>query len=129
MSLDLGITTGWAVFKYGEKEYELALCGDADQYALGDRLVWITGAYGIDILVVAEKPVVMRGELGDKLKNVVDVAEDHFDGAMEYVDPGTWKPTPVAKTPLPRGWNAHQKDATHLGMWFCVYKLHLQGAS
>lgn len=115
LSLDLGVTNGWAVLNLdGPLEDCIVESGSTD-LALLER--WLT-----TLLIlrrprwsVAEKPVIIRGPLGDQMHEAISITERVLSHQVEMWTPSQWKPHPLAKTPLPRGLTPHERDAIRLG--------------
>jgi hypothetical protein len=122
LTLDLGVTTGWAIFR------ERALEDYGQATNLSHSLPLLLTQYLPDI-VVAERPLIIRGPLGDQLGKIVALAHFYLDGArrtLEYIEPSDWKPTPASKEVCPRGTSQHEKDAIRIGHWY--YRFKLQGS-
>lgn len=115
LAIDLGITTGYAVFildneepvEYGEIAYE----------ELGHRLTQIKLAHLVSYSV-CERPVIIRGKLGSQLESALSTTRAVFDHQVRFVDPAQWKQTPFKSSPCPRGTSTHVKDSIRLGRWF-----------
>ena len=111
--LDVGITTGYAVFFL-----------DGRLHARG----WIKpltymGAQNLLLktmpsIIVVEFPVIVRGKLGTELEKVCQAVREVFNRQIREVTPSEWKQTPYAKTPCPRGASTHERDAIRIGRYF-----------
>lgn len=114
LSLDLGITTGYAVIWANGELHESGNLNSG--FMVTSLAEWIT------ILQpsrsVAELPVIVRGKLGDELQTVVDATKKALTRQVDLVDPAEWKQTPWKKHPLPRGLSTHERDAIRLGLWY-----------
>jgi hypothetical protein len=124
LSLDPGITTGWALVSTRDKSVKG--CGNLHPEDLGhalDRLVRCTHKSGnlLDAVVEKMPAPTTSGNLATNLEFVRHTI-DHwlveiFDLSVTYILPGTWKTSRVAITAvLPEEWNGklltqHQKDA------------------
>lgn len=122
LSLDLGSVTGWAALTGSG---ELIESGNVDDSEFKSRLELLLNNFAPDYVVV-EEPVIYHGPLGRTLQKVVDEMKSTVRDPI-YVRPGQWKPHPMSQTPLDGIVSPHERDAIHLGMWYC--KLHLQGSS
>jgi hypothetical protein len=118
LSLDLGITTGYAIYNlYGP---ELVEYGDIDEEVFPDTLQRMIRAHTFSYSV-AERPVIFRGELGDRLQSIVSWTTGYLYPELLFVDPARWKPTPYSRAEVPKGISQHSKDAIRLGLWFENY--------
>ena len=125
LSLDVGVTTGYAVHYF--HPFSLIETGtlhaDVLRKHLDDLKLLHMPSY-----TVAERPVIVRGPLGDQLENVMSIVRVMFDHQVEFVDPATWKQTPFSEVKCPSGLTPHERDAIRLGAWFCdTLKKRLQG--
>jgi hypothetical protein len=123
LSLDLGITTGYAVFTYPDQVLQAFGCLEDRDYELA--LKELRDYYRVSYSV-AERPVVIRGKLGDRLQKVIASTERELMRQVEMVDPHRWKNTPYLKADLPPGGrkSPHEKDAIRLGLWYMGTQLH-----
>jgi hypothetical protein len=124
MPLDLGVTTGWALFRLPDTDpiaHGTFHADDAHE-ELRKLLVEQMPSYS-----VAEKPVLGQGgPIGEALENVVALTRLVFTRQVDFVQPADWKSTPAAKTPCPRGLTTHERDAIRLGRWYIGYRLQVR---
>jgi hypothetical protein len=120
LSLDVGLTTGWAVhdtrstlLAYGEVDFAEERLVRFEE--LRDK--WMPS------WTVVEPPVIERGVLGDQLSEVIHEVKLTFNRQIVNVLPAQWKPHPLASTPCPRGTTTHMKDAIRLGVWYIAVRL------
>jgi len=123
LALDLGITTGFAVFStlggYSDKPGEPELLGYwhlfEEEYQKGiedlDRLHNFS-------FVVAEEPIIFRGKLGTRLLRIVTQTMAAFGDRLTMVDASRWKSTPFKTAPIPPCPSPHVRDAIRLGLWY-----------
>lgn len=116
LALDLGITTGYAVFKMDGSEDPVEY-GEILEHDLGDRLRQIMLGHLISYSV-CEDPVIVRGGLGDRLAALLAVVNIVCTRQVKHIGPAQWKQTPFSRTPCPRGTSTHVKDAIRLGRWY-----------
>jgi hypothetical protein len=118
LSLDLGITTGYAVYDlYGPV---LVDYGDIEEEEFSGTLQRLVRAH-TPSYSVAERPVIFRGELGDRLQKIINGTTFCLYPELLLVDPARWKPTPYGKAEVPKGISQHARDAIRLGLWFENY--------
>lgn len=114
ISLDLGLTTGYAVF---DIEDNLVEWGDFAEDDYGHQLQTLvhkhTPSYS-----VAERPVIFRGELGDRLTEITLATGAILGTQVKWVTASAWKPTPFSRVECPEGCSVHARDAIRLGSWF-----------
>src|SRR5262245_15939845 len=113
LTLDIGVTTGYAVFVNRE------LVDYSQTTVLSEALPQLLSRHIPDVVVV-EQPVIYRGELGDKLGQIMAIAHYFLDGARRtvlYIDPAEWKNSPAKRYDCPKGTSAHEKDAIRMGKW------------
>lgn len=118
LALDLGITTGYAV--YETPGSHLLDYGDISEESFIQGIRGLTLQYTPEN-VVAESPVVFRGELGDRLQEIIIQTRNLLHPHVLFVDAARWKPTPFAKAKCPKGLSQHARDAIRLGLWFENY--------
>lgn len=118
LSLDLGITTGYAV--YQKPGPHLIACGDIGEDKFDLDLKALVRKF-TPAEVVVEAPVIVRGELGNRLQALVTHAHVILHPHVLFVDAARWKPTPFAKAECPKGLSQHARDAIRLGLWFDNY--------
>jgi len=116
LSLDLGVTTGFAVLDVNppEDEYGVIEHGVITLSALEHELHRIMLNH-MPRLSVAEKPLIVRGKLGDQLQSTISITERVLYHQVQMWTPSQWKSHPLAKNPLPRGLTPHERDAIRLG--------------
>jgi len=115
LALDIGITTGWAVWAHVQDEWTLFSWGEIYEEGYGAQLKHIVHSYKITSSI-AERPVIIRGPLGDRLLNLMTTTEAVLS-PLKVVDAANWKPSPSKNFPCPAGTSAHEKDAIRLGHW------------
>lgn len=118
LSLDLGITTGYAV--YQRPGTHLIAYGDIEEERFDLDLRELVRQF-TPAEVVVEAPVIVRGELGNRLQTLVTYAHVILHPHVLFVDAARWKPTPYAKAECPKGLSQHARDAIRLGLWFDNY--------
>lgn len=122
LSLDVGITTGFAVLSLPSFDApDLIENGAVQKHGLREELKRLLRQYLISYSV-AERPVIVRGPLGDNLQECMAIVNAELPRQVEWVDPAQWKSTPFAKTPCPRNLTPHERDAIRLGRWY-AYRL------
>lgn len=123
LTLDLGLTTGFAVL---EADGTILTHGTFDWSTLVANCVELLCVYS-PRWVVAETPVIIRGPLGDKLTYVVSETRKAIPDLVE-IDPAQWKNSWWSDAPTPRpknkkGISQHQKDALRMGWWYLDVEL------
>lgn len=115
IALDLGITTGFAVL---DQKGEFVDWGTIDYDDYESDLKHLRDRYRVS-WSVAERPVIVRGSLGDRLQEVVAITSRELMAQVVLVDPSSWKQTPwsKAKPPAPK-LTTHERDAARLGLWY-----------
>lgn len=119
LTLDLGVTTGWAFFRGGGLESGTI----TDHY---NDLPNLLSDKGPDVIVVEKPLIVGRGELATKLQRIIALFDFHAQGRrweIVEVSPGQWKPTPEGKAPTPKKLTQHERDAIRMGLWYFRYGL------
>jgi hypothetical protein len=118
LTLDLGVTTGWAFFA-GRLEYGTI----TDHYKFLPELVRDLDPTEI----IVEKPLIVgNGSLATKLQKIIALTDYAIQGRtwqVVEVRPGQWKPTPEGKAPVPKGITQHERDAIRIGLWYLRYGL------
>lgn len=125
LSLDLGITTGYAFLECpwdSPAHPGVITSGNLHILLLQDELKKLLLKYK-PRWSVCEDPIIIRGELGDNLEEAKRIVRNVFYKQIEFVNPASWKPHPLAKTPLPGQLTPHQRDAIRLGI---VYRAKLK---
>jgi hypothetical protein len=121
LALDLGYTTGWAYFKNAKvREVGTFVIEDADEQYVEIRTL------GRPVHVVIEKPVIIRGLLGDEMAGLIARTEAEYGNTIYSVSPSQWKPHPITRQTRPhlKGYSQHEKDAICIGAWYLF--VHLQ---
>jgi len=120
LALDLGRTTGYALWAAPDKVAKVGSFKDPDEGYLMLRTL------GTPENIVVEKPIVIRGELGNEMAGLIARTESEF-GDITYVTAAQWKPHPLIKRirNTTGNFNPHEKDALCIGAWFI--HVHLQG--
>jgi len=116
IALDLGLTTGYAVLDMGNNLHGHGVFTEED---LDTGIVLLLSKY-TPTYTVCERPVVFRGELGDKLQKVILTADRLLSpfGTNKWIGPDVWKPTPHGRAEVPKKITAHERDAIRMGLWF-----------
>jgi len=128
VALDIGITTGVAVYWYGGKDlrgelrYTLEETEVLSPDFLRDGIKRIIRQYMISYSV-AELPLIVRGPLGNDLQECVNIVRAELPHQCEWVAPSQWKGTPSSKIKCPRGLTAHERDAIRIGHWYMATRL------
>lgn len=122
LSLDLGRTTGWAVWKDENHIYKYGQTTNLE--ALFQKI----REYGQPQHVVVEKPIVIRGPLGDEMTGLIARIEAEY-GNIIYLTAAQWKPHPLVKDFLHEirtlKISVHARDALCIGCY--ALNLCLQG--
>lgn len=115
LALDIGITTGFAIL-YNEPGMTIV-----EEYGeiMEDWYQETLKSFNARLIShsIAERPVIIRGQLGDRLAHLIAVTEEELPG-VKMVDPAQWKSSPAKDHPTPRGTSTHIKDAIRLGVWY-----------
>lgn len=114
LSLDIGITTGYAVHNF---EGELLEYGEITEHALKQEVARLRDQYKVS-RSVAERPIIIRGRLGDRLAKLIFIVESELMRQVQMIDSAQWKPSPSKKHPTPQGTSTHVKDAIRIGHWY-----------
>lgn len=115
LALDIGITTGWAVYHVETKD--LLEYGEISEHSFRQELKVLRDRHVVSYSV-AERPVIIRGRLGDRLQKLIAIVDQELMRQVEYIEASRWKPTPAAKYQTPRGTSQHTKDAIRIGYWY-----------
>lgn len=120
LALDLGRTTGYAWWYHRDKVGKVGHFKDPNEGYLLLRTM------GQPQHVVVEKPIVIRGELGNEMAGLIARTEAEY-GNITYVTAAQWKPHPLIKKIRQNSgkFNVHERDALCIGAWFI--HVHLQG--
>ena len=123
LALDIGYTTGWAYFKNSKvRTVGAFVIEDADEAYTHIRTL------GQPVHVVVEKPVIIRGPLGDTMAGLIARTEAEYGDHIYYVSPSQWKPHPLVRDMKAKiknlGYTQHEKDAVCIGAWYLF--VHLQ---
>lgn len=117
LSIDPGVTTGWAVLTGDGAVVE---SGNLKPEDVADGLAAILMRRAIQAVVVEKFPVGASGGLSDTLRDVVLLIDAVLLGARlrpERVTPGVWKTSSEPKVTAP-GLTQHERDAIRMGRWF-----------
>lgn len=128
LSIDPGITTGWALLGDDGKILATSVWGTDELQPSLDQLIRAVHAAGTTITAVVEKmPPGVFGELARKLERVratiMNEVETVYELPVYEIAPGEWKPSRVAKTTkVPWKFTngplvIHQKDAIRMGRY------------
>lgn len=122
LSLDIGVTTGWAVI---EGDY-LHDYGQFPEDTFSNLLNVVIERYKPEF-IVAEKPLIMLGELGAKLQKKINQTNYRLDGRRGFIwiRPSDWKDSRQSNWAVPKGSSQHEKDAIRMAQW---YRFQLQGS-
>lgn len=117
LSLDVGLTTGYCV----QSEFKVLSLGnivwDGNAQALRALLKHVLEDTMPDRCLI-ERPVIMRGELGDSLQAVLNAITGMRLPPCEYCQPSEWKPA-FGKVKVPTaGVTVHERDAYRMGRWW-----------
>lgn len=125
LSLDLGITTGYAVifFSWWSEDHLVEVNPTVVEYGDIHYDVYLPQLRALMLhnkvnYSVAERPVIIRGKLGNQLQEVIDHTSYILSRQVEFVDPTQWKSTPFKKHPTPPKISPHARDAIRLGVWY-----------
>jgi hypothetical protein len=119
---DLGVTTGWASF--ADDDWEPAAHGNfpVENFELAWEQVILL--WGLPQIVVVEKPIIVRGNLGTVLEGLLYTANKFLsEHNVVEVEPSEWKPHPIGSSPCPRGLTPHERDAIRMGRWYIATRL------
>jgi hypothetical protein len=112
--LDVGVTTGYShwrgedLFDYGSVSLE-----GLEKYVKNAALYPSPLSFS-----VAERPVIIRGKLGDQLQEAISIVDRVLMRQVEWISHSDWKSHPLAKSLCPRGTSQHEKDAIRIGRWW-----------
>jgi len=113
LTLDVGLTTGYALF------WENGVSEEHGEILLEDllnRLVDIKLNWEITKCVV-ETPVIIRGQLGTQLQDAMGIVTKLFPNAHQIVA-ADWKQHPLSVAYVQSGTSQHEKDALRIGIWW-----------
>lgn len=113
--LDIGITTGYAVFTIETRD--LMEYGEITEHAYRQELKRLRDQHTVS-RSIAERPLIVRGPLGNRLQKLIAITDQELMRQIEYCEAKDWKPSPAAKKPTPRGTSQHIKDAIRIGYWY-----------
>lgn len=121
LSLDLGRTTGWGLWKDENHAFKYGQTTDIEALFMKIR------EYGQPKHVVVEKPVVIRGPLGDEMTGLIARTEAEYGDSIIYVTAAQWKPHPLVRDFLHEirtlKVSVHTRDALCIGCYalnFCL---------
>lgn len=119
LALDIGITTGYAVYSVGAHGIppKLKEIGDIQEENFEQTVKYLRDKYTVSYSV-AERPVIMRGDLGNRLARLIAITDHELSHQIRFIDPSRWKSSPARKAPTPRGTSQHVKDAIRIGVWY-----------
>lgn len=119
LSIDVGITNGLALFTMnGKLIHTWAVYVDDLEHFLSGSAVPLSLSR-----VVAERPIVYRGPLGEQMARALGIVDRFFDDVY-WVEASWWKSHPLAGI-RDTGVSIHERDAIALGRVF--YRRELQG--
>jgi hypothetical protein len=116
--LDVGVTTGYALFLYREDtdSWFMEESGDVELEHLYGWLV-MQDVRNPGMEVVVELPGgKTRGTLARKLREAEAAVREVFPHAT-HITPSMWKSSPAARLKADGG-SQHQRDAIRIGLWF-----------
>ena len=120
LTLDLGLTTGYAVLNNNGK---VIFKGKYDWRDQERSLKLLLSAY-TPTHVLAETPVIIRGPLGEKLDHVVSQVRLIVGSDLIEIDPARWKNSWWGGVRFPgRKMSRHVQDAIRMGWWFLEVEL------
>lgn len=119
LALDLGVTTGYAVFS---ESGDLVDYGEITFDQFEENLKWLRDQWFVS-WSVAEVPVVFRGPLGKKLEMVTAITRRELMRQVDEVEASAWKQTSFKTYKVPRGVSQHVRDAIRLGAWYISKRL------
>lgn len=67
---------------------------------------------------IIEAPVVVRGDLGDRLQQVISATKRVVMGSGEWIQPSDWKQLQIPLPTALRGKTAHERDAYRMCQWW-----------
>lgn len=121
LAIDLGRTTGYA-YLVKNRVKTFGTFTDVDEGYVGLRTL------GEPNFVIVEKPILIRGPLGDEMAALIARTEAEYGNTIEYVTAAQWKPHPIthqARKKL-KGYSEHEKDAICIGLWFWWTRLQVE---
>lgn len=123
LSLDLGVTTGWAVFE--SDIWYPSIHGTCSVEDFASQMDEIELIWGRAEKIVLEKPIIVRGNLGNILEGLLWIAHQvlrEHENVVE-VQPSEWKPHPIASSPVKKGITVHERDAIRIGRWYLATRV------
>lgn len=117
LALDVGLTTGYAVLDIENNLVEYGIILE-DEYA--EHLMALVHTHTFSY-IVGERPVIFRGDLGNRLTSIIMVTHNLFGEKVKWVGPDAWKPTPFGRAEVPDKIETHTKDAIRLGLWYSAW--------
>lgn len=121
LSVDLGVTTGLALF---DTQGGYLWSGTETVDALEKKLKYLLEAFMVTHVVV-ERPVIIRGEIGDELQKALLIVERAITTPLPmYVEANWWKSHPLAKRDVPDKSSIHVRDAIRMGYVYLRRELH-----
>ena len=130
LSLDVGLTTGWAVH---EIRFQVGTWDPGSGIALKAHGILLEGDYAHDLsqLIlkymvrrsVAEYPLVKPGKLGSRLARLIQDTEHVLMRQVDTIRPVDWKDSRWADHPVPLETTRHEKDAIRIGVWYIQERL------
>lgn len=113
--LDIGLTTGYAIYMI--ETGDLMEYGEITEHAYRQELKRLRDQHVVS-RSIAERPLIVRGKLGDRLQKLIAITDQELMRQIEYCEAKDWKPSPSSKHPTPRGTSQHIKDAIRIGHWY-----------
>ena len=111
LSLDLGITTGFATWDGAE----LSEHGVVPDYFLRQWCYEMSEREWD--AVIGEEPIYIRGPLGESLQDVTRVVKNFFPDIRMF-SASQWKNTKYRNAEVPPKISIHARDAIRFGTWF-----------
>jgi hypothetical protein len=121
LSLDPGLTTGWAIL---DEAGAIVATGTIDHHDVRIALIRILREQKLDHAVLETVPLEAPGHLADSLRHVLATLGGMlttYQVEMTYILPGVWKtssvPQPEARWAGKR-LSIHQRDAIRMGRYY-----------
>lgn len=118
LSLDLGVTTGWAVHTFSREVITFEECGIIQPDSVFTDALKHLVITRMPTHSVAERPVIFRGPLGTTLEERIGDTKVILDHQVKFINPSDWKDSRFKKHLVPRGATQHERDAIRIGVWY-----------
>lgn len=125
LSLDLGVTTGWAsVYRFGDAPAIYVSSGTIPYALHRAQLKLLLSTWDVNHVAIEMPLLTHRGQLRNQLENVVAWTMSEIGNTPRtQFYAADWKQTPYAKLKVRRGASSHERDAIRMGMWFAETRL------